>query len=264
MPEGKCPACFKWLDAFGDHAVCCASGGSRILRHDSGRDILVCYAKTAGIKAAKEQQCAGSERPADALLRGLANNGKADVVDLCYTDIRSGENAAKIAKDGAGAAAEAYGAAVKGPKLDKLNNQLYNPHAFAVETSGAFSPTALALIKAIEAHRRQICPTNEKRIESSPLLTSLSVDCQRHCSAMICERMPIHEEKQLPKLLRIERRNIALEVEAKEREEKAEKRRKNEIDIRRISKIPLPSSPPPPQSPLLPPSPLPYHLCKFM
>ena len=37
---GRCPACLRHSDGFGDHALCCGSGGERISRHNALREAL--------------------------------------------------------------------------------------------------------------------------------------------------------------------------------------------------------------------------------
>jgi hypothetical protein len=62
-------ACEVEMDVFGDHALCCHHGTSRVFRHNNLRDILAHTAKAAGLSAVvveKKNQIAGStKKPGD-------------------------------------------------------------------------------------------------------------------------------------------------------------------------------------------------------
>lgn len=68
----SCPAqgreggsCGVEMDVYGDHAICCNHGTSRVFRHNNLRDILSHAAKAAGLSAVvveKKNQIAGSKR----------------------------------------------------------------------------------------------------------------------------------------------------------------------------------------------------------
>lgn len=58
-------ACEGEMDVFGDHALCCPHGTSRVFRHNNLRDILGHSAKAAGLSAVvieKKNQIAGSKK----------------------------------------------------------------------------------------------------------------------------------------------------------------------------------------------------------
>ena len=68
---GPCPACSAPSDQLGDHALCCATDGTRISRHNALRDALHATAVAAGIGATKENQHllpGSSRKPADVML----------------------------------------------------------------------------------------------------------------------------------------------------------------------------------------------------
>ena len=52
--EGPCPACHRFSDALGNHAMCCGSGGERISRHNHLRDHLHDTAVAAGLGPVRE------------------------------------------------------------------------------------------------------------------------------------------------------------------------------------------------------------------
>ena len=68
---GPCPACLRHSDVFGDHALCCGSGGERISRHNALRDALYETAVAAGLGPTKEGRFllpGNDRRPADILV----------------------------------------------------------------------------------------------------------------------------------------------------------------------------------------------------
>ena len=65
---GPCPACLRMSDIYGDHALCCGSGGERISRHNALRDAIFETAVAAGLGPTKEGRflLPGTDRrPAD-------------------------------------------------------------------------------------------------------------------------------------------------------------------------------------------------------
>ena len=69
--EGPCPACHRFSDALGNHAMCCGSGGERIARHNHLRDHLHDTAAAAGLGPVREVRFlipGQDSRPADVLL----------------------------------------------------------------------------------------------------------------------------------------------------------------------------------------------------
>ena len=73
--EGPCPACLRFSDALGDHALCCGTGGERISRHNNLRDALFDTAVSAGLAPVKEGRFlipGADRRPADVLLPSWA------------------------------------------------------------------------------------------------------------------------------------------------------------------------------------------------
>ena len=68
---GACPACNAPSDLLGDHALCCATDGTRISRHNALRDALHATAVASAIGATKENQHllpGSSRKPADVML----------------------------------------------------------------------------------------------------------------------------------------------------------------------------------------------------
>ena len=68
---GTCPACPRPSDILGDHALCCASGGEMIARHNQVRDVIYDVAMEAGLNPTKEGHALipnSLRRPADILI----------------------------------------------------------------------------------------------------------------------------------------------------------------------------------------------------
>jgi hypothetical protein len=68
---GPCPACLRQSDVYGDHAMCCGSGGERISRHNNLRDALFETAVAAGLGPVREGRFllpGNDRRPADVLV----------------------------------------------------------------------------------------------------------------------------------------------------------------------------------------------------
>ena len=68
---GPCPACLRDSDIYGDHAMCCGSGGERISRHNNLRDAFYDTAVAAGLAPVKEGRFllpGNDRRPADILV----------------------------------------------------------------------------------------------------------------------------------------------------------------------------------------------------
>ena len=68
---GTCPACPRQSDTLGDHALCCASGGEMIARHNQVRDVIYDVAMEAGLNPTKEGHALipnSLRRPADILI----------------------------------------------------------------------------------------------------------------------------------------------------------------------------------------------------
>ena len=84
---GPCPACLRHSDVFGDHALCCGSGGERISRHNALRDALYETAVAAGLGPTKEGRFllpGNDRRPADILVPHWSS-GKDAAMDASST-----------------------------------------------------------------------------------------------------------------------------------------------------------------------------------
>jgi hypothetical protein len=100
--------CGEELDVFGDHALCCHYGTSRVFRHNNLRDILGHAAKGAGLAAVvieKKNQITGSnQKPGDITVqqyhRGFSSTAFVTVTHPLQ------KNLIEVANDEAGVAAQ--------------------------------------------------------------------------------------------------------------------------------------------------------------
>jgi hypothetical protein len=97
IDEGSlCPAtsksgqvCGAEMDVFGDHALCCHHGTSRVFRHNQVRDILGHAAKAAGLSAVvieKKNQISGSKKkPGDITVQQYHRGFSSTAFDVTVT-----------------------------------------------------------------------------------------------------------------------------------------------------------------------------------
>jgi hypothetical protein len=74
-----CPCCGEIFDTFGDHALACACGGDRTVRHNKFRNIMWEESRMAGMDTQKEKANLLPERPAFDGVKGTAGRRPADV-----------------------------------------------------------------------------------------------------------------------------------------------------------------------------------------
>jgi len=112
-----CPAtsksgdvCGEDLDVFGDHALCCHYGTSRVFRHNNLRDILGHAARGAGLAAVvieKKNQITGSnQKPGDITVQQYHRGFSSTAFDVTVTHPLQ-KNYIEVANDEAGVAAQA-------------------------------------------------------------------------------------------------------------------------------------------------------------
>jgi hypothetical protein len=105
--DGFCPCCAGVMDRWGDHAITCACGGDRTIRHNAIRDICFDEAANGGLRPEREKAglipprpeaddlpasvlAPGSRRPADVWLpRGCRGRGEA--LDFAVTSAMRGD-----------------------------------------------------------------------------------------------------------------------------------------------------------------------------
>ena len=81
--------CDKELDVYGDHALCCHFGTSRVFRHNNLRDILGHAARGAGLAAVvieKKNQITGSQqKPGDITIQQYSHGFSSTAFDVTVT-----------------------------------------------------------------------------------------------------------------------------------------------------------------------------------
>jgi hypothetical protein len=208
-----CPRCAGVMDPFGDHALVCAGGGDRTLRHNALRDIFAHHAQAAGYAAAVEKSgllpprpflggawddgTVGadarsppeSRRPADVFLPAW-RGGRGAAVDFAVT---SGLQCGLLdlsAADG-GVAATRY----EERKRSHLRTAQLCDEAglhflpFVVEADGGFGSDACATLSALARAAARL--TGEApSVRGAYVKQSLSIALQRANALAIARRAP--------------------------------------------------------------------------
>ena len=81
----NCPLCSGVMDPYGDHALVCACGGDRTLRHNRLRDLLLRWLRAAGYAVVAEKQGLLPARP---FIGGAWENGTAGADTRCRPEAR--------------------------------------------------------------------------------------------------------------------------------------------------------------------------------
>jgi hypothetical protein len=86
----SCPCCMQTLDIYGDHAVCCNTGGDLIVRHNRVRDLVDKFAREGHLSPVMEKKGilgdAPGRRPGDVSIP-LWSEGKGLAIDVAVTFI---------------------------------------------------------------------------------------------------------------------------------------------------------------------------------
>ena len=188
--EGE--ACGEKLDVFGDHALCCHFGTSRVFRHNNMRDILYHTAKAAGLSAVvveKKNQIPGTtKKPGDITVqqyhRGFASSAfdvtVAHPLQKKYVD---------VAMSGAGVAAqEAHDRKLlKSLEVCKAEGLHFVPLAW--ESTGGATDSVHATVRSwtdLESARGGYDPDTIRE----NLYSQLSCCLQRHLAQAVIDRQP--------------------------------------------------------------------------
>eukprot|EP00660_Eupelagonema_oceanica_P008066 gene8066-biopygen42227 len=207
----NCPLCAGVMDTFGDHALVCACGGDRTVRHNKLRDLVLRWAHAAGhaavaekagllpprpfIGAAWENGTAGADarcrpaarRPADVYLPAWSG-GRPAAIDLAVT---SGLQAGLLdlsAVDG-GAAAARY-ADRKRHHLDtaaQCDDAGLKFVPFIFEAEGGLGSEARALLTLLSRDAARLT-SEEPAVRDGHAVQALSVSLQRSNALAIARR----------------------------------------------------------------------------
>ena len=187
---GPCPACLHQSDVYGDHAMCCRSGGERNSPHNNLRDALFDTAVAAGLGPVKEGRflLPGNDRcPADVLIRNWAGGKDAALDVTVVTPIQ--DNTMPGAANLAGhALTYAYERKMNGAEADCTRQGIaFLP--IVAETFGGWHPDAKREVKKLGAALAR--HTGQEEGEAvSHLWSRLSILLQRGNAAILGNRNP--------------------------------------------------------------------------
>ena len=192
MTDGKCPACPKFSDVYGDHAISCGTEGERIARHNHLRDTLYHTCASAALAPTKEGRAllpGTNARPADVFLPHWSNGKdtawdvtvvnplQQELVDTAATTAGHALSYAfnwKVSRGGVGAACQREGI-------------VFLP--LPVETLGGWHETAVQQIRKLAAAlSRQT--GEEESVATSHLYQKLSIHLMKGNSALLLNRIP--------------------------------------------------------------------------
>eukprot|EP00660_Eupelagonema_oceanica_P019764 gene19764-biopygen9659 len=210
-----CPMCAGVLDRWGDHALACAGGGDRTMRHNAVRDLLVRFAQSAGHAAVAEnpgllppRPSAGASlengavlaaasarpedrRPADVWLAAWSG-GLPAAIDLAVTSGLQLGLTAQSAADGSVACAryeERKRAYLDTAKQCADASLTFVPFIVEGEGEGGLGPCARTVVASLAAASARL--TGESASVRAGLCTqALSVALQRANALAIARRIP--------------------------------------------------------------------------
>ena len=188
--EGPCPACLRFSDALGDHALCCGTGGERISRHNNLRDALFDTAVAAGLGPVKEGRFllpGADRRPADVFLPNWAG-GRDAALDVTVVNSLQEATVAGAAETAGHALSFAYERKMAAAAED-CQQQGINFLPLAAESLGGWHPTAEREVKKLAAAlaRNTGQPEGEA---AAHLWGRLGVLLQRGNAALLGNRVP--------------------------------------------------------------------------
>ena len=172
--------------------------GSRILRHDTLRDIIAKAARDVGFKTDLEHGggLGDQRRPGDVIIYNW-NENRHLLIDVAVTNPLCSTNQPKLISEGVGAAASKY-EKEKEKTYSDLDFTKYDFLPFIVEAAGGFGKAAHGFCKELKSRRESLnCSGNlsdsKNYATADPLLVAISVELQRANSRMVLERSPHFE-----------------------------------------------------------------------
>ena len=198
--ERTCPFC-KWqrCDKKTNHGTACGGGSSRILRHNSVRDVLARAIRDCGWRTDFEHSGGlhDGRRPGDIVVFNWEHD-KHLLIDVAVTNPLCPSRAHLLEEYGTGGAAVEYEIHKRRHYRD-IDRSKYIFIPFVVETCGGMGAAAEALCKELASQwqKKQCKSVGEMDADKtdfnfrSKLLCSLSIVVQRANSRMIIERAPM-------------------------------------------------------------------------
>ena len=188
--DGPCPACSSHSDRLGDHALCCATGGSRIGRHNALRDMLHSTAVAAGIGATKESQHLlpdSGRKPADIFLP-YWTGGKDTALDVTVVHPLQSSMVARAATTPGHGAQEAFSRKWKAAG-DKCLKEGIVFVPLALESLGGWHEAAVMELKKLGSALARHSGAEESTAISH-LFQRLSILLVKGNSALVMNRVP--------------------------------------------------------------------------
>ena len=189
---GKCPACPKLSDIFGDHAISCGTEGERIARHNVLRDTLYHTCASAALAPTKEGRAllpGTNARPADVFLPHWSA-GKDTAWDVTVVNPLQDQLVANAARTAGHALSYAYNWKVSRGGVGAACQRegiVFLP--LPCETLGGWHETAVQQIKKLAAAlSRQT--GQEESVAVSHLWQRLSVHLMKGNAALLLNRVP--------------------------------------------------------------------------
>jgi hypothetical protein len=203
-----CPSCGEIFDAFGDHALACACGGDRTVRHNKFRNIMWEESRLAGMDTQKEKanllpdrpaldgvKGASGRRPADVWWKG-GEGGKGVAWDFAVTSGMRADRLKDLGKDPAKIFSD-YEDYKRGYKdTDELCKQqgfVFAP--LIVEAHGGGWSGALRKTVDNIARRQRAVWSEEGEAVSLRIAPRLSICLQAENARAVLRRMPILESE---------------------------------------------------------------------
>ena len=198
--ERVCPFC-KWhrCDTKGNHATACGGGSSRLLRHNSVRDVLARAIRDIGCIVDFEHGggLRDGRRPGDIIVYNWKQD-KHLLIDVAITNPLCPSRAHLLEEYGSGGAAADY-EKHKRERYKDLDFSKYIFIPFVLETCAGMGVAAEALCQELgDRWRKRLCREpdqyrNDKTEYNfmTKLLYSISIVVQRANSRMILEREPL-------------------------------------------------------------------------
>ena len=187
---GPCPACLRESDIFGDHAMCCGSGGERNTRHNNLRDALFDTAVAAGLGPVREGRFllpGNDRRPADVLIRNWVG-GKDAALDVTVVTPLQDATMPAAANTAGHALNHAYGRKMNGAH-EECRRQGIAFLPIVAETFGGWHPEAGREVKKLGAALARHTGQDEGEAVSH-IWSRMGILLQRGNAAILGNRIP--------------------------------------------------------------------------
>ena len=198
--ERQCTFC-KWSrgDRKGEHAIMCAGGCSRILRHNTTRDVIAKAIRDIGYRTDIEHGggLGDQRRPGDVIVYNWSGD-KRLLIDVAVINPLSVSHSNSLIEKGVGESATAY-ENIKRSTYSDIDSSRYEYVPFVLESCGGVGQATLKLCKDLQERREAKEYWENKNIGAgirdvtrfpNPLLTAINIEVQRFNSKMILERQP--------------------------------------------------------------------------